>query len=127
MFAEAGFHQAHIQAAVSAYLSNPFHALFRSAAWGSLLLALTLIGLIAGVYRIFHSDAVNRRRISLLLIATLLQAAILLVMIPLAWQRYYLPLIPYICLWAGYGVYKIIELAASAVTKRLQPAPSVLR
>ena len=45
----------------------------------------------------------------LLLAATILQTLTLLAFVPLPWQRYYLPVVPYACLWAAVGIEQLLK------------------
>ena len=88
----------------AAYLANPLHTLLRSPVAGSLLLVLSLSGMLLAAWRILHRGP---RPLALLLFATLLQAAALLAAVPLEWQRYYLPLLPFVCFWAAYALTQV--------------------
>jgi len=117
MIAETGNYLAEIQSAAEAYLANPLHTLFRSLPGGAALFALALFGVTAGILRTFKAKAAAQRRLILLLAATFLQAIALYWLIPLPWQRYYLPLAPYACLWAAYGVDQLRQASLSAFAK----------
>jgi hypothetical protein len=114
IFAETSNYVAQTRAAEAAYLANPFHSLFRSIPAGGILLVMSLFGFVAGVRRAFSRAAPpgdpSRRGLILLLIATLSQTLILLALIPLPWQRYYLPVVPYACLWIAVGIGTLRDL-----------------
>jgi hypothetical protein len=122
MFYEDSRLAENIQAAQTAYLANPWNTLFRSPLAGVTLLALGLFGLTAGGFQAGSRDPLNQRRFILLLMATLLQIVALLVAIPLSWQRYYLPLVPFACIWTAYGVNKLKELMLRPWARRVVPA-----
>lgn len=98
-------------AAEEAYLRNPAHHLLRGLAGGTLMLVLTLFGLIAAALQWRRESAPQRRVLTLLLLATLLQTALLVAAVPLPWQRFVMPLVPMACLWAGYGVSRLFASA----------------
>jgi hypothetical protein len=114
LFAEAGNYTEETRTAEQAYLGNPLHALFRSIPAGGALLVLSLFGFISAVLRA-RKDRQARRGLVLLLSATLLQALALFLLVPLPWQRYYLPLVPYACLWTAFGLDQLRQAILSGV------------
>jgi 4-amino-4-deoxy-L-arabinose transferase-like glycosyltransferase len=100
--AESGNYVAETQAATDAYLENPLHRLGRSLPAGGILLALTITGMGLAMVRAFGPSP-HRRGLVLLLLATLLQAIGLWAAVPLPYQRYVIPLVPFACVWAAYG------------------------
>jgi hypothetical protein len=113
--AEVGNYQDDTRTQDAAYLANPLHSLLRSLPAGGLLLAVTLFGYMNATRQVLSRDKPSsspllpdqRRALSLLLIAAALQAAALLVLVPLPFQRYYLPLVPHACLWAAFGLRQL--------------------
>lgn len=93
-----------------AYLSNPIHRLGRGLAGAMILLVMTLFGLALSGLKLMRCPGLLRRRIGIIWLAGALQATALLLAVPLPFQRYYLPLLPYVCLWAGYGFSEIVLL-----------------
>ncbi len=86
------------------YLSFPGHNLLRGIIGGGIALLLSLFGTIIGIINVIRSaDPVKRRKLTLLLLATSFQAIAILVAIPIPYQRYVIPMIPFIALWIGYG------------------------
>jgi hypothetical protein len=45
----------------------------------------------------------------LLALATLAQITGLLVWVPLSWQRYIVPIVPFLCIWAAYPLGFALE------------------
>jgi hypothetical protein len=123
IFAEAGNYKVETHAAETAYLANPMNALFRSIPAGAGLMIIGLFGFTLCGLRMLSPGSPNRRRLVLLVAASLLQTLALLVLIPLAWQRYYLPVVPYACLWTAYGLDQLKELVLHARVKRVAPVP----
>ncbi len=96
------------------YQALPFQVLFHAAqprdnlVPGALLLTFTLLGLALSAWRCWrpsatHLSADERRVLVILATATLGVTASLFVS-HIAWQRYYLPLVPLVCLWSGLGL-----------------------
>ncbi len=91
------------------HLSFPGHNILRGFVGGKITLLLSPFGVIIGSIRSIHtSDLFHRRRFTLLLLATFIQAIAILIAIPIPYQRYVLPMIPFIALWIGYGASLII-------------------
>jgi hypothetical protein len=90
----------------AAYIHGPIATLLRGPVWGSLMLALALIGVAIGVLLVFHraTPPASRRDLAIALPWVLGTALALLAFVPIAWQRYYLPLVPALCVWQGYAI-----------------------
>ncbi|MGH2522960.1 MAG: phospholipid carrier-dependent glycosyltransferase [Anaerolineales bacterium] len=86
------------------YLAMPGHNLLREFVGGGVILILMLFGLGLAGLRVARASRLLRRGLILLLLTTFAQAASLIAAVPLPFQRYYLPLLPLACLWAGYGL-----------------------
>jgi hypothetical protein len=95
---------------VAEYLDNPLHSLLRGWISGALLLALTLAGMFFALARLPSASRRGRRDIGLLILTTLTQGVVLLVTLPLPYQRYYMPLVPLCVLWAAFAVYQLTVL-----------------
>lgn len=89
-----------------AYLANPLHALGRGVAGGAILLAFTLVGAAIGVNKIYRR-APERRQMIVLIFATALQILALVAVVSLPFQRYVIPAVPFVCLWAAIGITSI--------------------
>jgi hypothetical protein len=96
--------------AQEAYLASPLTHLLRGQVGGSVVLLMTLFGIALGVRRLATPQPLVRRDMALLLLLTLAQTVGLLVAIPLAFQRYYLPLVPLCCLWIALAVTESARL-----------------
>ncbi len=103
-FAEAPNYRAQTATAEAVYMAVPGNNLMRGFAGGGLMLGLTLAGMVLAGLETFRRVAEPRRTRGLLLTATLLQAAALAWAIPLPFQRYVVPLVPYVSLWSAYAV-----------------------
>lgn len=102
-FAELGNYWAATAASEAAYLGNPLHTLLRSPAGAGLLLTLCGFGAGQALLSLPRLAPVRRRRLALLLLAGAVQLAAIIAAVPLTWQRYPVPLLPFICLWLAYA------------------------
>lgn len=118
IFAETGNYLAETRAAEEAYMSSPAHSLFRSLPAGAILMAVGLFGFAWASLRAIRGRFSARRGMVLLLAATALQTLGLLVLVPLPWQRYYLPVVPYACLWAAVGFEQLLHPLSSRLLRR---------
>jgi len=103
-FSEVGNYQQQTGSAENIYLRIPGHNLFRNPVAGGILIVLTIFGLISALLQLTKLPMDKRRDLVLILLATTIQTAALLITIPLPWQRYIIPLVPFTCLWASYAV-----------------------
>ena len=110
MFAEVGNYRAETAPTEKAYLAVPGHRLGRNPIGASLWLGLSLFGMVWAGREAFRAAFPLRRQLALMLLATAFQAAGMVLAIPLAWQRYSLPLVPLVCMWAGIGVARLIKM-----------------
>ncbi len=106
-FADVGNYLQQTQASEVAYLANPLNNLLRGFTGGGALMLLAAYGSIVALLDLDHARPEPRRKLGLLLIATLVQFLSLLALIPLPFQRYYLPMVPFVCLWSGYALLKL--------------------
>ena len=103
-FAETGNYLENTSSSVSDYLDNPGNNLGRQVWAAGMLIALTLFGLFIMVRTIIAGDSWKRRDAVLYLVSFLTILGGITLLIHLAWQRYYLPLIPFIALFSGLGL-----------------------
>jgi hypothetical protein len=120
-FAEAANYLRQTAPAEALYLAQPLHSLFRGIAGGSLLLALSVVGVVAGVRSGGGQDPRHRRAVAVAILATVVQGAALIAAVPLSFQRYVIPLVPLVCLWGGCGLAALVE-AATRNRRRGAPA-----
>lgn len=110
--ADVGNYLANTQSSSSIYFSSPFHNLFRGFLGGGILLIITLFGAI--VSTIPFTGANKRNNLLLLiLISGFIQFLFLILTVPLPFQRYVVPLIPYVCLTCAVGVDWIFQSVIS--------------
>jgi hypothetical protein len=106
-FAEVGNYISNTAEAEHLYLSQPLHTLFRGWLGGILMISLTIMGIVSFGIEVRKDRWHRQRPMMLLLIASIIQTVALIWANPLPFQRYYIPLIPFICLWIGYFVAQI--------------------
>jgi len=109
-FAETANYHAETAAAEQVYLSSPGQNLLRGLAAGVVLFGLTLFGLLQALLRLPRVVSQQRRAVVLMLLASLCLGAGLLVLIPLPWQRYVIPLVPFVCLWVAYALGNLVSV-----------------
>ncbi|MEM2961315.1 MAG: hypothetical protein QXU67_06885, partial [Candidatus Bathyarchaeia archaeon] len=99
------------------YQSHQIYHLFRSLMGGSFLFTLTIFGMFWSFknYKLFEST--QRKGLLILFIATLTQALTILVLFPLPWQRYVIPLIPLTALWISLGLTPLFNIAIQKIKK----------
>ncbi|MGB9668923.1 MAG: hypothetical protein ACPL0B_00925 [Anaerolineales bacterium] len=90
--------------AESAYYSNPLTWFSRGVVTGGILIILTIYGFITAFLRIKRENFNKQRYLGLLWIGTIIQSFALLLFNPLPFQRYVMPLIPFVCIWMSFGL-----------------------
>jgi hypothetical protein len=106
------------QRSTEAYFSQPLHSLFRDTWGGAIFLFLSLFGFTLAAVRVRKSsDSALRYTLTFLWLATALQAIGLIAMVPIPFQRYVVPLIPFQCLWTAKGIEELIRFAKAIVNR----------
>jgi 4-amino-4-deoxy-L-arabinose transferase-like glycosyltransferase len=108
--ADIGNYVAQTKAAEEAYFSSPFNLGLGGFIGGGILLILCLSGFCLAAARSIRSGEPSQRLTQLFLMATLLIFVTLIWFLPIPWQRYYLPLVPFTCMWAAYTLAQAIAL-----------------
>jgi hypothetical protein len=108
MFSETGNYLAETVQDEDAYLASPLNVLWRGKLWAAFMLAATLLGLAWAVQTAWR-DPSRRRPILLVLMACGFQAAALVATVPLPWQRYSLPLVPFACILGASGIVWVLS------------------
>jgi 4-amino-4-deoxy-L-arabinose transferase-like glycosyltransferase len=106
-FAETGNYLQQTGPSEIAYLAIPGHNLLRGFLGGGILFGLTLGGVIVAGLRLRSVNKDQRRAISIVLLTTFALGCGIFWLIPLPWQRYVMPLVPFVCLWSAFipGVF----------------------
>jgi 4-amino-4-deoxy-L-arabinose transferase-like glycosyltransferase len=107
-FAEVGNYISNTSNTEYLYLSHDLHTLFRGWLGGILMISLTIMGVVSFGIEISKDKWQRQRPMMLLFIASAIQTVALVWANPLPFQRYYIPLVPFICLWIGYFVAQIL-------------------
>jgi len=94
------------------------HSWGRNLIGGSLQLTIFLSGFYV-LYKRYssHSKAIKNNLI-LLLITTFSLTSGILIFLPLPWQRYFIPLIPLVAFWFGYGFLPLSEAIKTTLVSR---------
>lgn len=87
-----------------AYFTNPINDLFRNLIMGGFLAMLSLVGFLFACLMAWRMTGDRKRMISLILLETILQFLGLIVVLHISWQRYYLPMVPFTCLWIAFAI-----------------------
>jgi len=109
-----------LRPAEEAYFSNPFHNLMRNWAGGIFTLLVTLFGFFIAPLQARHATVGTRWMIGFLWVATLLQGFGLVWVVSLPFQRYVLPMVPFVCLWFGKGIEAFIFLIKSLMGRAFE-------
>lgn len=103
-YADVGNYIKNTAQSVLLYEANTLHNLLRNFLGGGILMILSIFGFIISFIQ-FNGMLQVRKIILILFFAlTLVQGITLVLMLPIAFQRYYLPLLPIISIWAGLGL-----------------------
>lgn len=103
-FAETANYLGQTRLSEQAYLANPAHRLLRGMAAGGVWLGLCLAGMLIGALRLRRIAGIQRKAVLTALLATLFLGATIFFLIPLPWQRYVIPLVPFTCLWPAFAI-----------------------
>jgi 4-amino-4-deoxy-L-arabinose transferase-like glycosyltransferase len=80
------------------------------------MLGLTLLGMFNSIQISLKGDSIRRRIIILFLLSFLVMLGGIILMIPLAWQRYSLPMIPIVSIFTSMGVVWGIKTSSRIFT-----------
>ena len=108
-FSEVGNYRANTEAAEALYRLSLGHQLWRNTTLGVVLFGLAILGVAVAVRDSFKSSAAKRRLLLLYLFTLMALAVGIVVMIPLPWQRYSIPLIPIVTIFICLGFVWLIK------------------
>jgi hypothetical protein len=103
------------------YFSNPMTWISRGLIAGTIMAILTFYGFIVAPLRARLTDLSARRYTLLLWMGTLIQIAVQVYLIPLPFQRYVMPLVPFACIWLAFGLHSLGRLGLALLKKATQP------
>lgn len=112
-YQDVGNYQAELAAQIAAYQAIPGVSLFRGIGAGAIMLTLSLIGtaLLIWIKPDVGPNNIQVRGFFLpsriFLLSLTAQAGALLITVPLPFQRYWLPLLPFVCVLVGYTLVSI--------------------
>ncbi len=109
-FEEVGNYVAQTQSQVNLYLATPGNVILRGTVAGGAVLLVCLAGLSLAAVQIPHVTASSRFTLGALALMSAVQAIALYAAVPLPFQRYYVPLIPFVCLWVAYGLTGLAQV-----------------
>lgn len=97
------------------YLAHPLHSLGRGPVAASLALILSLVGFIFSLL-----DLIRTKSPPLLIffLSGLAQIAAILLLVPLPFQRYILPAVPFACFWLAYAIATFVNGIAAAIQQK---------
>jgi hypothetical protein len=101
-----------------AYLGNSLNKLISGNVGGSVAFMLTSTGIGLSLNQLRRAEWKKQRVIMLLIIATLAQAVSILMANAIPFQRYYIPLVPFIILWMGLGISGLYDALKKAARLR---------
>ncbi len=104
IFAETSNYLDDIRASETDYLAIGGHDLLRGMAVGGLLLIFTMFGLTLGIIRLFQTGFLRKSVLLIVILSTISLIIGIYTVVGFPWQRYLLPLVPFSCLWAAYGI-----------------------
>ncbi|MHB0988127.1 MAG: ArnT family glycosyltransferase [Bellilinea sp.] len=112
---------------IDRYLANPFNSLLRSFAGGGVQLGLVFLGLAAMVRGTFGKTAnQNKQELVLFLGALLFETIFMLVTTNVAFQRYYMVLVPMVVLTGSLGISSLVNAIRTlliGLLNRYKPHP----
>ncbi len=98
----------------AAYLGNSMNTLISGIVGGSVALLLTFSGIGLSLNQLRRAEWRKQREIILLIIGTFAQAVSILMANSIPFQRYYIPLVPFIILWMGLGISGLYDALKKA-------------
>ena len=96
-------------ASTNFYFSNPFNNLLRDPISATILFILAITGFILSSIQLIKRIQPKQQILFLLWTSTLFQMA-LFIFIPVLFQRYFVLLIPYTCIWIGYSIDYLLKI-----------------
>jgi 4-amino-4-deoxy-L-arabinose transferase-like glycosyltransferase len=90
------------------YLTNPRHNWGRGLIPGAVQISLFIFGVFAAIKHYQSYKNHQQRFLMLILISFLLLLGGILISIPIPWQRYTVPLLPFISLGIGFGLFQLL-------------------
>jgi 4-amino-4-deoxy-L-arabinose transferase-like glycosyltransferase len=114
---DVGNYTLNLQQASQVYFSNPLHRLGVGLVYGSFAIFLSLLGFVLSLIKIFR-DPFRRKPNLFIIISAFLELIGISLLLSLPFQRYILPLIPFLCLWCSISVTWLLHPLWSRINKK---------
>jgi 4-amino-4-deoxy-L-arabinose transferase-like glycosyltransferase len=118
---DVGNYSIELGGSINNYLNLPGTTLFRGIFWGGLWLVLSLMGIISQGIKIVRNGIRKESQSFLILTAFIFQVIFFILFIPIPYQRYWLPIVPFICIWCFYGMSVLFKLFSPFLKTFIQP------
>jgi hypothetical protein len=113
--ADVGNYIAQTQAATQIYFTNNLMNLFRDLVGGSIFLGLTILGIVFSIIKIKQADLDLCRRMLILNFAGLFVLIFQLLWVPLPFQRYVFPLLPFVFTWQAIALNDLVKIVFNQI------------
>lgn len=115
-YVETGNYLAELSAQIQQYQDDWLFRLLSGQVFHFIILFLTIAGIVRSTVLIFQNkeQAEHHFYLTLTFFITFLS---ILFLIPLSFQRYYLPIIPMLCIYAAFAIFEIGDLIRTSVNK----------
>lgn len=117
-FQEATNYQSELSGQAAEYLRLPAHNWLRGWIVGGALFGLTLTGAAAAAVSLPRRQPGSRRTVALLLLSTALMSLAMLVAVPFPFQRYYVPMLPFVALWSAFAAIELGQIGKRLLSRR---------
>lgn len=113
---EIGNYRKELASDTESYLASPLHRAFRSFVGAGFLLFLSISGFSWSVFQATKSKEDKKRFCALLILGCLFEASVLILFVPLPWQRYVIPLVPFTAIFSGIGISRILKTSRQIIS-----------
>lgn len=116
IFSEVGNYRTETEFSEDQYLDKYGNNLGRNVYSAAIFLGSTLLGIIASFRRVSQHGFYQEKSLTLILLSFFTLLIGMIATIPLAWQRYSIPLVPFISIFASLGLVWIIKISRRVVS-----------
>lgn len=102
------------------YLANPLSGSFRNKTGGILSFFLTVLGVGLSLLEIKQYREGHPNAWLIILIGFLCEIVFFLFSVPLPYQRYIIPLLPFVVFWEAAGIYSLLRIMRKSVYKNIK-------
>jgi hypothetical protein len=107
---ETGNYLADTNSTALVYFSSPLHSWGRGLIFGSIFISLSLSGFLIAINRYPKTNKHQKTAGLFFLMTTIILFGAISFYIPLPWQRYLVPLLPFTALWIGYSLLPLSDV-----------------